>query len=133
MRKALTLLCLSLTVAAPSLTEAASKAKEQAVASIDNQQSEMIEMANQIWAFAETALREVHSAAVLADYAEAQGFEVGPDLVGHLPLVAGGGGNSAEAQKAIEERAGHGISLQETMIPQLVGNRRDCFAARCPL
>jgi len=76
MRKALTLLCLSLTVAAPSLTEAASKAKEQAVASIDNQQSEMIEMANQIWAFAETALREVHSAAVLADYAEAQGFEV---------------------------------------------------------
>jgi aminobenzoyl-glutamate utilization protein B len=46
------------------------------VASIDHQQPEMIETANQIWAFAETALREVQSAAVLADYAEAQGFKV---------------------------------------------------------
>ena len=60
----------------PSLAVGASQAKETAVASIDRQQLEMIQMANQIWAFAETALREVQSAAVLADYAEAQGFKV---------------------------------------------------------
>ena len=54
----------------------ASPAKQAAVVSIDRQQPEMIQMADQIWAFAETALREVQSAALLADYAEAQGFEV---------------------------------------------------------
>ncbi|MGB5659479.1 MAG: amidohydrolase [Thermoanaerobaculia bacterium] len=54
----------------------ASPAKQAAVESIDRQQPEMIQMADQIWAFAETALREVQSAALLADYAEAQGFEV---------------------------------------------------------
>ena len=54
----------------------ASPAKQAAVASIDHQQPELVQMADQIWAFAETALREVQSAAVLADYAEAQGFKV---------------------------------------------------------
>ncbi|MGB5399534.1 MAG: amidohydrolase, partial [Thermoanaerobaculia bacterium] len=67
------LLCLSASI---SLAGEASPAKQAAVASIDHQQPEMIETANQIWAFAETALREVQSAAVLADYAEAQGFKV---------------------------------------------------------
>ena len=54
----------------------ASAAKQAAVASIDRQASEMIQLSDQIWAFAEIALRETRSAAVLADYAEAQGFEV---------------------------------------------------------
>ena len=77
MKKALTILILPLLLMAVSApVEGASNAKEQAVASIDHQQSEMIEMADQIWAYAETALREVQSAALLADYAEVQGFEV---------------------------------------------------------
>ena len=77
MKRATTFLLVSaLLIAAPAVSTAASKAKEAAVASIDHQHPEMIEMADQIWAYAETALREVQSAAVLADYAEARGFKV---------------------------------------------------------
>jgi len=54
----------------------ASASKREAVASIDRQASDMIRLSDQIWAFAEIALRETRSAALLADYAEAQGFEV---------------------------------------------------------
>ncbi len=63
---------------APGATQAepASAAKREAVASIDRQSAEINGLADQIWAFAEIALRETRSAAVLADYAEAQGFEV---------------------------------------------------------
>ncbi len=50
--------------------------KEKAVASIESHRAELIDLSDRIWAFAETALRETRSAAVLADYAEAQGFEV---------------------------------------------------------
>ena len=63
-------------VFAPSQTNAASPAKQKAVASIDRQASEMTRLSDQVWAFAETALRETRSAALLADYAAAQGFEV---------------------------------------------------------
>ncbi len=55
---------------------AASPAKEKAVASVERQQADMIQLSDQIWAFAETALRETRSAALLADYAQAQGFAV---------------------------------------------------------
>jgi aminobenzoyl-glutamate utilization protein B len=65
-------------VATPIPTQAveASPAKQEVVASIDRQAAEMTHLSDQVWAFAETALRETRSAAVLADYAEAQGFEV---------------------------------------------------------
>jgi len=53
-----------------------SDAKQKAVASIDRQSAEMGELSDQIWAFAEIALRETRSATLLADYAEAQGFAV---------------------------------------------------------
>ena len=36
----------------------------------------MTEISDQVWAFAETALRETRSAALLADHAEAHGFAV---------------------------------------------------------
>jgi aminobenzoyl-glutamate utilization protein B len=62
--------------ASAALADDASPAKQKAVSSIDRQASEMAQLSDQIWAFAETALRETRSAAVLADYAEAQGFEV---------------------------------------------------------
>jgi aminobenzoyl-glutamate utilization protein B len=61
-------------------------AKIKAVASIDNQSGQLIELSDQIWAFAETALREYRSAALLADYAEAQGFTVTRGVAG-LPTA----------------------------------------------
>ena len=57
-------------------TSDVSAAKQKAVSSIDRQALEMTRLSDQIWAFAETALRETRSATLLADYAEAQGFEV---------------------------------------------------------
>jgi aminobenzoyl-glutamate utilization protein B len=58
------------------------KKKEEAVASVDRQRDELINISNQIWAFAETALRETRSAKVLADYAEKQGFKVERGVAG---------------------------------------------------
>jgi len=69
--------------ATPALAQApASQARIEAVASVDRQASELTRMADQIWSFAETALRETRSSAVLADYAEARGFEVERGVAG---------------------------------------------------
>lgn len=58
------------------------KKKEEAVASIEKHKVELIELSDQVWAFAETALRETRSSKVLADYAEKQGFEVKRGVAG---------------------------------------------------
>jgi aminobenzoyl-glutamate utilization protein B len=58
------------------------KKKEEAVASIEKHKAELISLSDQIWAFAETALRETRSSKVLADYAEKQGFEVKRGVAG---------------------------------------------------
>lgn len=50
--------------------------KELAVADIDRHEKDMIQLSDEIWAYAETALRETKSSKTLADYAEAQGFKV---------------------------------------------------------
>jgi aminobenzoyl-glutamate utilization protein B len=50
--------------------------KEAAVASVERHRAELVGLSDQVWAFAETALREVRSAKLLADYAEKQGFRV---------------------------------------------------------
>jgi aminobenzoyl-glutamate utilization protein B len=78
MKRSLAFFSLLLFVVAPNPTQAieASAAKQKAVASIDRQSADMTRLSDQIWAFAETALRETRSAALLADYAETQGFEV---------------------------------------------------------
>ena len=60
--------------------------KTEAVDSIDRQSGQLIEISDQIWAFAETALREYQSAELLADYAESQGFEVTRGVAG-LPTA----------------------------------------------
>jgi aminobenzoyl-glutamate utilization protein B len=52
------------------------KKKEEVVASVEKHKAELTGLSDQIWAFAETALRETRSSKVLADYAEKQGFEV---------------------------------------------------------
>lgn len=56
--------------------------KTRAVESIDSQSGQLIELSDQIWAFAETALRENQSSAVLKEYAESQGFEVTGGVAG---------------------------------------------------
>jgi len=78
------LLCL---IAIPALGWADFEAtKTEAVENVDRQSGQLIEMSDQIWAFAETALREYQSADLLADYAESQGFEVTRGVAG-LPTA----------------------------------------------
>lgn len=52
------------------------KKKEAAAASLEKHKTDLVKLSEQIWAFAETALRETKSSKVLADYAEQQGFKV---------------------------------------------------------
>jgi aminobenzoyl-glutamate utilization protein B len=52
------------------------KKKSAAVALIEEHKAELINLSDQIWAFAETALKENKSSKLLADYAEQKGFEV---------------------------------------------------------
>ncbi|HEX8092012.1 MAG TPA: M20/M25/M40 family metallo-hydrolase, partial [Blastocatellia bacterium] len=58
------------------------KKKEEAVASIEKHKAELTNLSDQVWAFAETALRETRSSKLLADYAQAQGFEVRRGVAG---------------------------------------------------
>jgi len=56
--------------------EKPSQNKQSVIASVDKHQAELTNLSDQVWAFAETALKEHKSSKVLADYAEAQGFKV---------------------------------------------------------
>jgi aminobenzoyl-glutamate utilization protein B len=56
--------------------------KQDAIATIDKQKDALIRMSDQIWEFAETALRETRSSKLLADYAESQGFRVERGVAG---------------------------------------------------
>jgi len=78
MKRSLAFLSLLICTITPPAARAdtPSSAKQEAVASIDRQRADMTELSDQIWAFAETALRETRSAKLMADYAEAQGFDV---------------------------------------------------------
>jgi aminobenzoyl-glutamate utilization protein B len=67
---------------AGALTKADVRKKQAAAASIEAQRAELIALADQVWGFAETALKETRSAALLADHAEKQGFRVERGLVG---------------------------------------------------
>lgn len=50
--------------------------KNAVLASVEKHQQELIKLSDQVWGFAETAMKETQSSKVLADYAEAQGFKV---------------------------------------------------------
>jgi aminobenzoyl-glutamate utilization protein B len=78
MKRITSLAVVVLTLLAPAYAQdaPASAAKLAAVASVDRHRAELIAMADQIWEFAETALKEYRSAALLADFAESQGFQV---------------------------------------------------------
>jgi aminobenzoyl-glutamate utilization protein B len=56
--------------------------KAEVLQSVNAHQAELIKLSDQIWVYAETALKEHKSAKVLADYAEAQGFKVTRGVAG---------------------------------------------------
>jgi aminobenzoyl-glutamate utilization protein B len=56
--------------------------KEAVVASIDKHRSELTGLSDQVWRYAETALRETRSSKTLADFAESQGFRVERGVAG---------------------------------------------------
>ncbi len=61
---------------------APSAAKAAAIRSIDRHRPELISLSDQVWAFAEIALREHRSSKLLADYAQKQGFRVERGIAG---------------------------------------------------
>lgn len=65
-----------LAVSAAGHAAAPSATKRAAVQSVERHADEMTQLSDQIWGFAETALREHRSAKLLADYAESKGFRV---------------------------------------------------------
>jgi aminobenzoyl-glutamate utilization protein B len=119
----MSLLAAVVLISAASAPPAASKAdlrkKQAAVASVDAQRADLVSLADQVWAFAETALRETRSAALLADHAEKQGFRVERGVAGMptafvasygegRPVIAVLGEYDALpglSQKAVPERA----------------------------
>lgn len=56
--------------------------KSTARASIEEQRASLVTMSDAVWEFAETALHETKSSALLADYAEQQGFQVERGVAG---------------------------------------------------
>ena len=62
------------------------KKKDEAVASIERHKVEILDLSDQVWGFAETALLETQSSKALADYAEKQGFTVERGVAG-LPTA----------------------------------------------
>ncbi|MBI5914287.1 MAG: amidohydrolase [Bacteroidetes bacterium] len=61
--------------AQPKATEL-SKNKQAAIRTIESHNGDLVRLSDQVWGFAETALKEYQSAKVLSDYAESQGFAV---------------------------------------------------------
>jgi aminobenzoyl-glutamate utilization protein B len=71
---------------APLTSKADVRKKQAAVAAVEARRADLVSLADKVWAYAETALRETRSAALLADYAEAQGFRVERGVAG-LPTA----------------------------------------------
>ena len=64
------------------MSKADVRKKQAAVASVEARRADLVSLSEQVWAYAETALRETRSAALLADYAEKQGFRVERGVAG---------------------------------------------------
>ncbi|HWW62552.1 MAG TPA: amidohydrolase, partial [Thermoanaerobaculia bacterium] len=63
--------------AVPHLAE-----KQKAAASVESRRDALTKLSDEIWGYAETALRETRSSKALADYAEANGFRVTRNVAG---------------------------------------------------
>jgi aminobenzoyl-glutamate utilization protein B len=113
------LLSVAPTAAAPIVSKADSRKKDAAAASIDAQRADLVSLADQVWSFAETALRETRSAALLAAHAEKHGFRVERGVAGMPTAFVAGYGQGRPvvavlgeydalpglSQKAVPERA----------------------------
>lgn len=87
MRRLLLLLALCLPVLAETRdTVKFVDTKRAVVATIDRNASEMTALSDNVWRFAETALKETRSSKALADYAESKGFRVTRGVAG-LPTA----------------------------------------------
>lgn len=82
MRKTITLFLLLFS----SIVLADEALKKQAISSIESREKDLTTLSDQVWAFAETALREKQSSKLLSDYAEQQGFRVTRNVAG-LPTA----------------------------------------------
>jgi aminobenzoyl-glutamate utilization protein B len=70
-------------LAAPTPVSKADPARKRAAAaSIDAQRADLVALADAVWGFAETALRETRSSALLAGHAEKHGFRVERGVAG---------------------------------------------------
>jgi aminobenzoyl-glutamate utilization protein B len=69
-------------VSPPAASAAPSSAKQAAVRSVERHERDLIALSDEIWGYAETALREHKSAGALADYAAKQGFRVERGVAG---------------------------------------------------
>jgi len=58
------------------------KLKQEAVTLVEQRATRLAALSDQVWAFAETALRETKSSSLLAEYAEQQGFRVTRGVAG---------------------------------------------------
>ena len=58
------------------------KNKQEVINSVEKHKKKLIEISDQIWAFAETAMLEYNSSKVLSDYAEQQGFKIEKGVAG---------------------------------------------------
>ncbi len=76
------LLCALFSISGVVAAPAASPSKRAAVAAVDRHAADLTGLSDQIWEFAETALRETRSSKLLADYAEKQGFTVTRNIAG---------------------------------------------------
>jgi aminobenzoyl-glutamate utilization protein B len=77
-------LCMAVCFAAPA--QRANPNKQLVLQSVEKHQSDLTKLSDQVWAFAETALKEFRSSQALADYAQSQGFKVTIG-VGGLPTA----------------------------------------------
>lgn len=75
-------LCLVLCTLTAVAQKKLSKKKQALVNSIEKHEAELIKMSDAIWANAELAFQETKSAAILADYAEKNGFTVERGVAG---------------------------------------------------
>ena len=69
-------------VAAQTKSKKINSNKEAILRSVDLHQTELTKLSDDVWAYAESALKEYKSSKVLADYAEAQGFSVRRGVAG---------------------------------------------------
>jgi aminobenzoyl-glutamate utilization protein B len=75
-------MCVAISFSTAAQKQKGNTNKQAVILSVDKHQAELVNLSDQVWAFAETALNEHQSSKVLADYAEAQGFKVTRGVAG---------------------------------------------------